>query len=124
MLTAAPALTLGGPALAQTQPPAQTSPAVGHQAPGYYRYKVGDIEVTAIHDGFAPRPLDGLVRNADLGDVKKAMVDAFLPTDVLPITFTTLALKTGGRLVLVDTGNGDSGAPTTGRWMANFKAAG
>jgi hypothetical protein len=97
MLTAAPAITLGGPALAQTQPPAQTSPAVGHQAPGYYRYKVGDIEVTAIHDGFARRPLEGLVRNADLNDIQKAMADAFLPTDALPITFTTLTLRTGGR---------------------------
>src|SRR5215210_1891314 len=38
--------------------------------------------------------------------------------------YTTLALRTGDRLVLIDTGNGDSGAPTTGRWMASFKAAG
>jgi glyoxylase-like metal-dependent hydrolase (beta-lactamase superfamily II) len=110
--------------LAQTQAPAQTRSAAFQQAPGYYRYKVGDIEVTAIHDGFALRPLDGLIRNADLDDVRKAMADAFLPTDVLPITFTTLALKVGGRLVLIDTGNGDSGAPTTGWWMVNFKAAG
>src|SRR4051794_33933651 len=117
------AAALGGPALAQ-QPASVQTAAPSQQVPGFYRYKVGDIEVTAIHDGLAPRPLDGLVRNADLSDVKEAMADAFLPTDVLPITFTTLALKTGGRLVLVDTGNGDSGAPTTGRWMANFKAAG
>jgi len=123
VLAAAPAAALGGPALAQQPASAQTA-APSQQAPSFYRYKVGDIEVTAIHDGFAPRPLDGLVRNADLSDVKEAMADAFLPTDVLPITFTTLALKTGGRLVLIDTGNGDSGAPTTGRWMANFKAAG
>ena len=33
-------------------------------------------------------------------------------------------LKTGGKLVLIDTGNGNSGAPTSGTWMANFKAAG
>src|SRR3954462_12812827 len=123
VLTAAPAATLGGPALAQLSAPAQISSA-GQQALGFYRYKVGDVEVTAIHDGFAPRPLDGLVRNADINDVKEAMADAFLPTDVLPITFTTLALRAGGRLILIDTGNGDSGAPTTGRWMANFRAAG
>ena len=125
VLAAAPAVTLGGSALAQaqTQAPAQTS-STGRQAPGFYRYKVGDIEVTAIHDGFARRPLEGLVRNANLGDVQKAAVDVFLPADALPITFTTLALRTGDRLVLIDTGNGDSGAPTTGRWMANFRAAG
>src|SRR5215203_4990551 len=124
VLTAAPVVTLGGSALAQaqTQAPAQTSSA-GWQAPGFYRYKVGDIEVTAIHDGFARRPLEGFVRNADLSDVQKA-ADAFLPADALPIPYTTLALRTGDRLVLINTGNGDSGAPTTGRWMANFRAAG
>src|SRR5215204_7610645 len=124
VLTAAPVVTLGGSALAQaqTQAPAQTSSA-GWQVPGFYRYKVGDIEVTAIHDGFARRPLEGFVRNADLSDVQKA-ADAFLPADALPIPYTTLALRTGDRLVLIDTGNGDSGAPTTGRWMANFRAAG
>ena len=94
------------------------------QAPGFYRYKVGDIEVTAVHDGFANRPLDGLVRNAELADVKKAMADAFLPQETLPITFTPLVIRTGGKTVLIDGGNGDVGAPTSGRWMANFKAAG
>ena len=94
------------------------------QAPGYYRYKVGDIEITAIHDGFAMRPLEGLIRNAEIADVKKAMADAFLPETELPITFTALAVKTGGKTVLIDTGNGDSGAPTSGNHLANFKAAG
>lgn len=110
--------------MTQTQAPVQTAPATGQQAPGFYRYKVGDTEVTAIHDGFARRPIEGLVRNAELNDVKNALADAFLPTDALPITFTSLALKVGDRLVLIDAGNGDGGAPTTGRWMTNFRAAG
>lgn len=95
-----------------------------NQAPGFYRYKVGDITVTAINDGFGRRPLEGFVRNAELADVKKAMANAFLPQDALNITFTTLAIQAGGKLTLIDTGNGDSGAPTSGSWMANFKAAG
>ena len=122
--------TLAG-AAAVSGASAQTAPASGgakgpmtSQAPGFYRYKVGDIEVTAIHDGFGQRPLEGFIRNAELADVKKAMADAFLPETALPITFTALVLRTGGRTVLIDTGNGDSGAPTTGSYMANFKAAG
>ncbi|CAM5184265.1 hypothetical protein BTHI11S_01069 [Bosea thiooxidans] len=95
-----------------------------NQAPGFYRYKIGDITLTAINDGFARRPLEGFVRNAELADVKKAMEQAFLPQDALNITFTTLAVQHGGKLTLIDTGNGDSGAPTSGRWMTNFKAAG
>ena len=104
--------------------PAQAQGASVNQAPGFYRYKVGDLTVTAINDGFARRPLEGFVRNAELADVKKAMESAFLPQDALPITFTTLVIQNGERLTLIDTGNGDSGAPTSGTWAANFKAAG
>jgi glyoxylase-like metal-dependent hydrolase (beta-lactamase superfamily II) len=127
LLAAAAAAPLGGPALAQGQSstPAAGAPASpARQAPGYYRYKVGDIEVTAVHDGMAPRPLEGLIRNAELADVQKAMKDAFLPTDHLPITFTPLVLRSRDRVTLIDTGNGDMGAPTSGAWMANFRAAG
>lgn len=95
-----------------------------NQAPGFYRYKIGDIAVTAIHDGFARRPLEGLVRNAELTDVKAAMERAFFPPEALNVTFTALVVETGGKLALIDTGNGDSGAPTSGNWLANFKAAG
>jgi glyoxylase-like metal-dependent hydrolase (beta-lactamase superfamily II) len=105
------------PSVAQAQ-------TVTSQAPGYYRYKVGDILVTAVNDGVARRPLDGFIRNADLADVKKAMQAAFLPDDQVTIPFTTLVLQIGDRLTLIDTGNGNSGAPTSGTWMANFRAAG
>jgi glyoxylase-like metal-dependent hydrolase (beta-lactamase superfamily II) len=100
------------------------SAASSLQAPGFYRFKVGDITVTAINDGFAMRPLEGFVRNAELADVQKALANAFLPTTALPIPFTTLVLQTGGKLVLLDTGNGDMGAPTSNKWMSNFLAAG
>jgi len=99
-------------------------PAAGSQAPGFYRFKVGDLEVTAINDGFATRPLAGFIKNASDQDVEKALAAAFLPTDKIVIPFTTLVVNTGGKLVLLDTGNGDAGAPTTGLWMKNFRAAG
>lgn len=104
--------------------PAHAQGAPMNQAPGFYRYKVGDITLTAINDGFARRPLEGFVKNAELAEVKKAVDQAFLPPDALNITFTTLAIEHGGKLTLVDTGNGELGAPTSGTWQANFKAAG
>jgi glyoxylase-like metal-dependent hydrolase (beta-lactamase superfamily II) len=129
ILAAAPAAAavsaLSGPAFAQGTPaPAPAAGSSAQQAPGFYRYKVGDIEVTAINDGFARRPLENFVRNAELGDVKKALAERFLPQDALPIPYTTLVLNSGGRIVLIDTGNGDSGPPTSGTWMTNFRAAG
>jgi glyoxylase-like metal-dependent hydrolase (beta-lactamase superfamily II) len=101
-----------------------SAPPAASQAPGFYRYRVGDVVVTAVNDGTATRPLDGFIRNADMADVRQALSEAFMPTDTLTLTFTALVLQTGGRLVLIDTGNGDLGAATSGLWMANFKAAG
>jgi glyoxylase-like metal-dependent hydrolase (beta-lactamase superfamily II) len=129
ILAAAPAAAAlassGGAGLAQGAPAPAAAASGSQQAPGFYRYKVGDIEVTAINDGFWARPLDAnFVKNAPLEEVQKAQEQFFLPTNVTPIPFTTTVLRTGGRLVLLDTGNGNSGAPTSGTWMTNFKAAG
>lgn len=107
------------PELAEAAAPLATT-----QAPGFYRYKAGDYQVTAINDGFAMRPLEGFIRNAELPAVQKAMADAGLPTTALPIPFTTLVVNDGKRLTLLDTGNGNAGAPTSGTWMTNFRAAG
>jgi glyoxylase-like metal-dependent hydrolase (beta-lactamase superfamily II) len=117
----APALIL---AAASIPAYAQGTPMIASQAPGFYRYKVGDLIVTAINDGFGKRPVEGFVRNAELADVKKQLENSFLPTDAFPISYTTLVFQTSEGLVLIDTGNGDSGPPTSGTWMANFKAAG
>jgi glyoxylase-like metal-dependent hydrolase (beta-lactamase superfamily II) len=121
-------LTAGSAAaLAGALPTAQTqaaSPLVGKQAPGFYRYKIGDFEVTAIHDGIIERPLEGIVKNAEIGDVRKALEAAALPSDKFRIMFTTIVVNTGSKLVLLDTGFADNGPPTTGTWMANFTAAG
>ena len=71
--------TFGLPGLAPAH--AQGTPV--NQAPGFYRYKIGDIEATAINDGVWMRPLaDGFVKNAPLDEVKKAQEQAFLPTEV------------------------------------------
>jgi glyoxylase-like metal-dependent hydrolase (beta-lactamase superfamily II) len=100
-------------------------PAASAQAPGFYRFKVGEIEVTLLNDGAAVRPLqDGFVKNAPLADVKQALEAAFQPTETLTIPFTATLINTGQRLVLLDSGNGEMGAPGTGRLVANLAAAG
>ena len=72
------------------------TPQSGQQGPGFYRFKIGNFEVTAINDGTWYRKLDpGFVRNAEIGEVQKALSNVFLPTDVIPIPFTTLVVNTG-----------------------------
>ena len=94
------------------------------QAPGFYRYTIGELELTAIHDGFYSRPLDGLVTNMPLKTVQDAAATLFMPTDRLIIPFTTTVINTGSRLAIIDTGNGNSGAVTSSQWLTNFRAAG
>jgi glyoxylase-like metal-dependent hydrolase (beta-lactamase superfamily II) len=104
------------------------APAVGKQGPGFYRFKIGDFELTAINDGTWYRQLDDkFVRNAPLPDVQKALSDMFLPTNVLPIPFTALIVNTGSRLIALDTGTGGQlgqMAPQSGTFAANLAAAG
>lgn len=116
----------GGAAAALGLPrPAQAATAAAAAgANGFYRFKVGDITVTQVHDGYAERPLEaGWVRNAELAEVQAALEAAFQPTATVTIPFTTTVVETGGRLVLIDAGTGGFG-PTTGLWMDGFRAAG
>ncbi len=99
--------------------------ASGQPAPGIYRYKIGNFELTAGYDGIWNRPIDDkFVRNAYFPDVQKVMAEAFLPIHTLPTPFTPLAVNTGKKLVLIDTGSGGQIAPTAGSLVANLAAAG
>ena len=103
---------------------AQTPPASSLQSPAFYRYTIGDLKLTAIHEGYNQVPIENFVKNASLDEVRKLAEEQFFPKDAVRVTFTTTVVETGGKLVLIDTGIGDLGPATTGRWMANFKAAG
>jgi glyoxylase-like metal-dependent hydrolase (beta-lactamase superfamily II) len=116
-------------ALAATSAPTFTAraaaPITGQQGAGIYRYKIGSFEITAINDGTWYRALDDkFVKNAPFADVQKALSDQFLPTDKIPIPFTTLMVNTGSKLILLDTGTGGQLAPTAGTMAANMAAAG
>ena len=51
------------------------APLAGKQNPGWYRYKVGSIEVTVVTDGANTNPLsDAYVANAPKSDVNAALV--------------------------------------------------
>ncbi len=95
------------------------------QAQGFYSFKVGDFDIVALHDGVLSRDRPaGFVRNASDEEVDEAFAAAGMPRDKLTLTFTALAIHTGGGVVLIDTGLGESGPPGTGALMANLSAAG
>lgn len=111
-----------GPAWAQNAPDLGT-PELPES--GVRRIPMGDMELLAVNDGVARRPLaEGFVRNAALAEVQAALQAAGLPTGHLDVPFTAFLLVGKGRRVLMDTGNGEFGAPTTGRLLANLARAG
>ena len=91
----------------------------------FFRFKIGDMEVTQIFDGFVTRPFDAtFIRNAPGEAVQKALAAGGLPDSELPNCFTVTIVKTGGKYVMFDSGNGGANQPRTGRLVENMKAAG
>ncbi|WP_019561247.1 MBL fold metallo-hydrolase [Caldimonas manganoxidans] len=107
---------------------AQNAPDLGLPElpnPGFARLRLGEVEILAINDGVARRPLaEGFVREVPLAQVQAALRDAGLPTTHVDIGFTAFVAILGERRILMDTGNGQFGAPTTGRLLAHLQAAG
>ncbi len=103
----------------------QPAAAAPLQAPGVYRYRLGDYRLTALYDGVWYLPIDDkFIRNAGGAEVNAALDAAFLPPSVLPISFTALLVDTGRRLVLIDTGTAGQITDTAGSLIANLAAAG
>jgi glyoxylase-like metal-dependent hydrolase (beta-lactamase superfamily II) len=105
------------------------APAADKQNASFYRYKVGDIEVTVVSDGANTFPLnEGFVLNAKKDEVGAALSKAFRPSDKMTIQFGPLVINTGGKLVVVDTGNGQAAYAKSkgavGQFMTNMQAAG
>lgn len=110
-------------------PAKAAAPVAGKQNASFYRYKVGDIEVTVVSDGASTIALpDTLVANANKDDVNAALEKAFLPKDKFTFNFAPLVLNTGSKLVVVDTGNGPGAFANSkgnvGQFMTNSAAAG
>ena len=103
---------------------AQPAAAPAAQAPGFYRFKLGNLTVTQVHDGVNRRPVDGFVRNAPLPEVQAALAEQMQPTDTLTIPFTITFVETPTGLVVFDAGTGGQLSPTAGQMAANMRAAG
>jgi glyoxylase-like metal-dependent hydrolase (beta-lactamase superfamily II) len=105
------------------------APMAGKQAPSFYRYKVGDFEVSVVADGVIKLKLPPtFVSNVKPEDVKAALAANFLDTEIFNNTYTPIVVNTGKNLVVIDTGFGEAGIETTkgtaGNFLNNLAAAG
>jgi glyoxylase-like metal-dependent hydrolase (beta-lactamase superfamily II) len=102
-----------------------TAPMSGKQAPGFYRFKLGEYEVTILHDGARTFPLpDTFVTNTTKDQALAAAGDAFMPAGKVTVPFNPTLINTGSKLVLIDTGNGPSADGLVGQIFPNMAAAG
>ena len=91
--------------LAGASPAQAAAPQSGKQAPGWYRYKVGTIEVTVATDGAGTNPLSPTyVVNATKDEVNAALAANHLPPDKVTHPYTPIVVNTGSKLVVIDTG--------------------
>ena len=78
------------------------------RAPRSHSYRVGDITVTVVDDGFRKIPVtDGYCINASAADMNAALASAGLEPGHLHNPFQPIVITTGGKRVLFDTGNGE-----------------
>jgi glyoxylase-like metal-dependent hydrolase (beta-lactamase superfamily II) len=100
------------------------APLAGAQAPGFYRHKLGSLEITTLLDGYAP-----LNAEAFLGtppeEIERILAAHAMTTD-LPTPVQAFVINSGERTYLVDAGIGATQmfGPTLGRMQANLEAAG
>lgn len=125
---AAAGAVLAGPR-SIVSPAKAAAPVAGKQNAGWYRYKVGDFEVTVVTDGMNTNPLsDSYVVNAPKPDVNAALAADFLAKDKATHSYTPVVVNTGSKLVAIDTGLGlgmfDQSKGAVGQYHANLQAAG
>ena len=110
-------------------PASAAAPQGTAQAPGWYRYKVGEIEVTAVTDGRNTFKLpDTFVLNAKKDQVNEALLAAHMEKDMMTIPYTPIVINTGSKLIVMDTGTGEANFEASkgvgGQFHRNLKAAG
>ena len=112
-----------------TKPIAFIGAAQAQQAPAqsFRKYKVGDIEVISLYDGVWEKPHDeNFIKGASVDETKAALRAGGLTDAHVPVPFTVIAVRTGGQLVLIDsgTGGGQAGGPKAGVLAQSMAAAG
>ena len=101
------------------------APQVGKQAePGFYRFKLGTIEITVFSDGTLAFPAETLWGDR-AEDARGLLTSTFQLPSPVGLEINTILVNTGDRLVLIDAGCGvDKFQKTTGRLLGNLAAAG
>jgi glyoxylase-like metal-dependent hydrolase (beta-lactamase superfamily II) len=105
------------------------APPAGKQTAGWYRYKVGSIEVTVATDGVARfKMAEDHVINIKKDVVNAALAEVFMEKDMMTTPYNPVCVNTGGKLCVIDTGTGEANYKRSngvgGQFVTNLAAAG
>ena len=121
------ATALAGSAALQVPVAHAKAPLSNTQAPYFYRFNHGKMQMTVVSDGILPlgEP-SGSFLGSSKEEIGKMLTDNFLSTTNVVLEQNVLVVNTGDKLVLIDTGMGTSQmfGPTPGKLLASLKAAG
>lgn len=99
-------------------------PILRNQSPGFFRYALGNLVVTALYDGYVtldPMSLSGITDEERKSDLTKQL----LPTSgALDTSVNAFFVHNGDRLILIDAGSAHFAGPSMGRLLDNIAAAG
>ena len=106
MLLRAGSAAVGAAALDPNTPALAHAPEAGKRAqPGFYRFKLGTIEITVISDGTLAFPAETLW--GDRGaDARRLLTSTFQPPSPVGLEINTILVDSGNKLVLIDAGCG------------------
>lgn len=102
------------------------APMLGVSRPKFYRFKLGDYEVTTILDGIVqvPDPWKIFGENQPPETVQQYAEQNLLPPARLENPFNVTLVNTGKELILFDTGNGAGRRPNAGNLLELLPVAG
>jgi glyoxylase-like metal-dependent hydrolase (beta-lactamase superfamily II) len=124
MLLRTGSAAVGAAALALAPTALAHAPQPGKAQPGFYRFKLGAIEITVVSDGTLAFPAETLWGDrAD--DARSLLTSTFQPSSPVGLQINTILVNTGGKLVLIDAGCGvDKFQNTNGRLLGHLASAG
>jgi glyoxylase-like metal-dependent hydrolase (beta-lactamase superfamily II) len=110
-------------------PARAATPPAGKQTAGWYRYKIGSIEVTVATDGVARfKMAEDHVINIKKDVVNAALAEVFMEKDMMTTPYNPVCLNTGSKLVVIDTGTGEANYKKSngvgGQFVTNLAASG
>lgn len=103
-------------------------PRMGSSDGLFYRFPIGKFRATVVSDGPIPFGSDfvEMFPSISSDEIKAILNRSFLPTDHMILEQNSLVVDTGDRVMLFDTGSGDTRtySPNNGALMASLAAAG